>query len=76
VARLGSFVKKVSSSVKSGGSDGQGSIVTSMSDLEKIEKLMNQAKYANKSIVKYFGKYFEDFRRDMQYSKEIILTEY
>lgn len=41
VARIGSFVKKVSNSVKSGGSDGQGSIVTSLSDLEKIEKLMN-----------------------------------
>ena len=36
---------------------------------------MTQAQHANKNIVKYFGKHFEDFRREMQYSKELILSE-
>lgn len=41
--------------------------MTSLSDLERIEKIMTQAQYANKNIVKYFGKQLEDFRREMQY---------
>jgi hypothetical protein len=41
-----------------------GSFVTSTSDLERMERLMHAAKYANKSIVKYFGKQLEEFRRE------------
>lgn len=36
---------------------------------------MNEAKYADKSIVKYFGKHFEEFRRDMHYNKEIVFSD-
>jgi hypothetical protein len=54
---------------------GGGSVVTSLSDLEKIERIMNEAQHADKSIVKYFGGYFEEFRRDMHYYKEIVFTE-
>lgn len=36
---------------------------------------MNQAKHAKKSIVKIFGKHIEEFRREMQYSKEIINSD-
>mgnify|MGYP000064097435 CR=1 FL=1 len=36
---------------------------------------MNEAKYADKSIVKYFGKHFEEFRRDMHYYKEIVFSD-
>ena len=36
---------------------------------------MNEAKYADKSIVKYFGKYFEEYRRDMHYYKEIVFSD-
>lgn len=54
---------------------GAGSVVTSLSDLERIEKIMTQAQYANKNIVKYFSKNLEDFRREMQYAKEIILSD-
>lgn len=56
-------MKKNHGSHKSG--SGAGSIITSLSDLERIEKIMTQAQYANKSIVKYFSKNLEDFRRDM-----------
>jgi hypothetical protein len=72
---------KKPSSQKSGGkggshkSGGPGSVITSISDLEKIEKIMNEAKYADKSIVKYFGKHFEEFRREMHYNKEVIFSD-
>jgi len=33
------------------------------------------AKNANKSIIKQFGKHLEEFRREMLYSKEIILSD-
>lgn len=46
-----------------------------MSDLEKIEKIMNEAKYADKSVVKYFGSHFEEFRREMHYYKEIVFSD-
>jgi hypothetical protein len=56
-------------------SAGAVSAITSLSDLEKIEKIMNEAQHADKNIVKYFGKYFEEFRRDMHYYKEIVFSE-
>jgi hypothetical protein len=68
-------------SQKSGGkggsqkSGGAGSVITSISDLEKIEKIMNEAQHADKNIVKYFGKHFEEFRREMHYNKEIVLSD-
>lgn len=37
-------------SLKSG--SGGGSVITSLSDLERIEKAMNSAQFANKNIVK------------------------
>jgi len=46
-----------------------------LSDAEKIEKIMNEAKHADKSIVKYFGKHFEEFRNDMHYNREIVFSE-
>lgn len=49
--------------------------MTSLSDLEKIEKIMNEAQHADKNIVKYFGKHFEEFRRDMHYYKEIVMAD-
>jgi hypothetical protein len=64
-------VKSATHSVKSG----SGSVVTSASDLERLERLMVFAKHANKSILRQFGKQLEEFRREMQYSKEIILSE-
>lgn len=36
---------------------------------------MNSAKHASKSVLRQFGKQLEEFRREMQYSKEIILSE-
>ena len=75
---LVSLFKKATSSNKSAGKgagsqrSGPGSAVTSLSDLEKIEKIMNDAVHASKSIVKYFGKHLEEFRREMHYNKEII----
>lgn len=36
---------------------------------------MSEAQHADKNIVKYFGKYFEEFRRDMHCQKEIIFSE-
>jgi len=65
---------KGSGSVRSG--SGPGSIVGSAtSDIERIDRLMNQAKHANKSIVKLFGKHMEEFRSEMQYSKAYIQTD-
>ena len=72
---------KKPASQKSGGkagsqrSGGGGSVVTSLSDLEKIEKIMNEAQHADKNIVKYFGKHLEEFRRDMHYYKEIVFSD-
>lgn len=57
---------------KSGG----GSVVTSLSDLEKMEKIMTSAQFANKQIVKYFGKYCEEFRREMIDAKNEVLLEH
>jgi hypothetical protein len=71
----GPQLRRVGSSHKSGGSGGGGSVVTSLSDLERIERIMTQAQHANKSIVKYFGKHLEEFRREQTYSKEIILSD-
>ena len=56
-------------------SGGAGSVITSISDLEKIEKIMNEAVHADKNIVKYFGKHMEEFRRDMHHNKEIIFSD-
>ena len=56
-------------------SAGAGSVATTLSDLEKIEKILNEAQFADKSIVKYFGKHFEEFRREMHYNKEIIFAD-
>ena len=50
-------------------------MITSISDLEKIEKIMNEAVHADKNIVKYFGKHLEEFRREMHYNKEIIFSD-
>lgn len=36
---------------------------------------MNEAKYADKNIVKYFSKHLEEFRRDMHYYKEIVFSD-
>lgn len=36
---------------------------------------MSQAQHASKSIVKYFGKQLEDFRREQVYSKEVVLSD-
>ena len=36
---------------------------TDLSDVEKIERILNEAKHANKAVVKYFGKLLEEFRR-------------
>lgn len=69
---------KRAGSNKGGGSQksgGAGSVCTSLSDLEKIEKIMNEAIHANKSVVKYFGQHFEEFRREMYYNKEIVLSD-
>lgn len=70
-SQLVNAVKSATHSVKSG----SGSVVTSASDLERLERLMVFAKHANKSILRQFGKQLEEFRREMQYSKEIILSE-
>jgi hypothetical protein len=51
---LMNMAKSTAKSVKSG--SGTGSVITSTSDLERLERLMDQAKFANKSIIKYFGK--------------------
>ena len=64
-------------SQKSGGKapSNAGSQMTSLSDLEKIERIMNEAQHADKSIVKYFGAHLEEFRRDMHYYKEIVFSD-
>ena len=36
---------------------------------------MNEAIHADKSVVKYFGSHFEEFRREMFYNKEIVLSD-
>ena len=36
---------------------------------------MNEAEHANKSIVKYFGKHFEEFRREMHSAKELVFQD-
>ena len=71
---------KKATSQKSGGkgsqrSGGPGSVLTSLSDLEKIERIMNEAQHADKNVVKYFGKHFEEFRREMHYNKEIVFSD-
>lgn len=71
----GPVLRRPPSSHKSGNSGGGGSVVTSLSDLERIERIMTQAQHANKSIVKYFGKHFEEFRREQSYPKEIIMSD-
>jgi len=49
--------------------------VTSVSDLEKFERIMSQARYANKNFVKIFGKHLEDFRRENFYLMELIRSD-
>lgn len=49
--------------------------MTTTSDVERMERLMNLAQYASKPIVKYFGKHLEDFRREQVYSKEVVLSD-
>jgi len=61
-------------SVRSG--SGPGSIIGSTtSDLERLEKLMKLSVHAKKSVVRMFGKNLDEFRREMQYSKEIINSD-
>ena len=36
---------------------------------------MNEAKYSSKSILKYFGKQFEEFRREMHSNKEVLFAD-
>ena len=61
-------------SVRSG--SGAGSIIGSTtSDLERLERLMKQSQHAKKSVIRIFGKNLEEFRREMQYSKEIINSD-
>ena len=50
-------------------------MVTSASDLEKFERIMSQARHANKNFVKQFGKHLEDFRRENFYLMELILSD-
>ncbi len=40
-----------------------------------MERLMHRAKYANKSIIKYFGKQLVEFRRKKGYNREIVLSD-
>ena len=55
---------------------GAGSIIGSTtSDLERLERLMKQSQHAKKSVIRIFGKNLEEFRREMQYSKEIINSD-
>lgn len=35
---------------------------------------MTQAQHASKSIVKYFSKHLDEFRREQTYAKEVILA--
>lgn len=50
--------------------------MTSLSDLERIEKIMNSAQHASKAIVKYFSKHLDEFRREQNTAKDIILSEH
>ena len=53
-----------------------GSHVTSLSDLERIDNMMSVAPHANKNIVKYFGKFWEDFRKIMSIkNQDLLLTD-
>ena len=61
--------------VKVNKNSGSGSIMTSTSDIERMERLMNQAQHSSKSIIKYFGKHLEEFRREQVYSREIVLSD-
>lgn len=73
------FGKRVPSSHKSnnsGGKGGPGSVITSLSDLERIEKIMTTAQFASKAIVKYFSKHLDEFRREQNTAKDIILSEH
>ena len=54
---------------------GSNSIVTSASDLEKYERIMNQAQHANKHFVKMFGKNLEEFRRQNFQLMELIKSD-
>ena len=76
------FNKKKTASMKSGGkapsqkgSAGATSCMTDLSDVEKLERIMNEAKYASKGVAKYFGKLFEEYRRHMNYQKEIVFSD-
>ena len=65
---------KAGGSVRSG--SGPGSIIGSTtSDLERLERLMKQAQFAKKSIVRIFGKNLDEFRRDMAYAKDNINSD-
>jgi len=66
-------MKKLDGSVRSG--SGPGSIITSISDIERVEKFMNSSQYAEKNIVKYFGKHIDEFRRDQASYRELILSD-
>lgn len=74
-------IKAAGSSVSGAGSvrsgSGPGSVgFSSASDLERIERLLKQSKFATKSVVRHFGKHFEEFRQQMSYTKEIINSDY
>jgi len=49
--------------------------MTDLSDVEKMERIMNEAKFADKGIVKYFGKMFDEFRREMNYQRDIVFSD-
>jgi hypothetical protein len=74
---MSNLKKPMSQKSGMGGSQRSGikSELTSLSDLERIERIMNEAQHANKSIVKYFGMHFEEFRRDMHFYKEIVFSD-
>ena len=40
-----------------------------------MERLMHQAVHANKSVVKFFGKHLEEFRREQVYNREIVQSD-
>ena len=70
--RGGSFagsVKKGTSSKRSAGGE------TNQSDADLIRNLEAQAKHANRSILKYFGKHLEEFRKEQTQSRDIILQD-
>jgi hypothetical protein len=51
-------MKKGTSSKRSAGGE------TNQSDADLIRNLEAQAKHANRSILKYFGKHLEEFRKE------------